>query len=118
MQSCKKTVLRDLVQSASIDEFTFGPINLWSIGPKRKKQMIKLYTTPTCVNCPAVKKKLDAAGIEYISVDASLSEGREELFAQGVRGVPYLHAVNAYGSEYKALGNAITIKSLMEFLGV
>lgn len=79
--------------------------------------MVKLYTTETCANCPSIKKLLDEAGIKYQQVDAGTLEGREELFAQGVRAVPYLVAENAYGSEYKALGNGINVKSLKEFLG-
>lgn len=77
---------------------------------------VKLYTTPTCANCPAVKRELDKAGIAYETVDVSDEEAREELFSYGVRGVPYLVATNGYGSEYKALGNAITVKSLQTFL--
>lgn len=78
---------------------------------------IKLFTTPSCANCPGIKKQLDEAGLQYEQVDASTLEGREELFAHGVRAVPYLVAENAYGSEYKALGNGINVKSLKEFLG-
>lgn len=77
--------------------------------------MIKLFTSQTCANCPGIKKQLDEAGLQYTTVDASTPEGREELFSHGVRAVPYLVAVNAYGSEYKALGVGINIKSLKEF---
>lgn len=92
------------------------PINLWSIGPKRKKQMIKLFTSPTCSNCPGIKQRLDEAGLQYTALDVSLPEAREELFSHGVRAVPYLIAENAYGSEYKALGAAIHIGRLKEFM--
>lgn len=77
--------------------------------------MIKLYTSQTCANCPGIKKQLDESGMQYEQVDAGTPEGREELFSHGVRAVPYLVAVNAYGSEYKALGAGINIKSLKEF---
>ena len=93
--------------------------HLWTTNKLRKKHMpfVKLYTSPSCANCPAVKKRLDDAGIEYTVRDVSDLEAREELFNLGVKAVPYLHAENAYGSEYKALGAAINIQSLKEFLG-
>lgn len=78
--------------------------------------MIKLYTSPTCSNCPAIKQRLAAAGLAYTLRDVSDPEAREELFSQGVRAVPYLYAVNATGSEYKALGAAINVNSLKEFM--
>lgn len=78
--------------------------------------MIKLFTSQTCTNCPAIKKRLDEAGLQYTQVDAGTSEGREELLSHGVRAVPYLYAENAVGSEYKALGSGINVKSLKEFL--
>lgn len=78
---------------------------------------VKLFTTADCRNCPGIKKQLDEAGIKYETVDVTSDlEAREELLSYGVRGVPYLVATNGYGSEYKALGNAITVKSLSNFL--
>ena len=79
---------------------------------------IKLFTTDTCAICPPIKKQLDASGLDYELVDAGTPEGREALFALGVRRAPYLVAENAFGSEYKALGTAITVESLKEFLNV
>lgn len=79
--------------------------------------MIKLFSTESCSNCPGIKKMLKEVSLQFTEVDAGTPEGREELFSHGVRAVPYLVAENAYGSEYKALGNGINIKSLKEFLG-
>lgn len=95
------------------------PINLWTCGrraAKENKMFVKLYTSPSCANCPSVKKRLEEAGIEYTLRDITDLEARQELFNLGVRAVPYLHAENAYGSEYKALGNAINIQSLKKML--
>lgn len=78
--------------------------------------MIKLYTSPTCTNCPAIKQRLDTAGLQYTVRDVSHPEARDELFSLGVRAVPYLVAVNATGSDYKALGAAINVQSLKEFM--
>lgn len=80
--------------------------------------MIKLYTSPTCSLCPGVQEQLEAAGLTYKLMDVSRPEAREELFSHGVRAVPYLHAINAHGSDYKALGSGINITSLKEFLNV
>ncbi len=77
---------------------------------------VKLYTTPNCTNCGPVKQRLDEAGIEYEIRDCSDPQAREELYFQGVRAVPYLHAENSAGSEYKALGGGIHIASLVKFL--
>ena len=77
---------------------------------------VKLYTSPTCTNCGPVKQRLEAEGIDYELLDVSDPKARDELFSLGARAVPYLHAENAVGSEYKALGAGINIKSLKEFL--
>lgn len=100
-------------------KISLPPINLWTCGrraAKEKKMFVKLYTSPTCANCPSVKQRLEEAGIQYEIRDVSDLEARQELFNQGVRSVPYLHAENAYGSEYKALGNAINVQSLKKML--
>lgn len=77
---------------------------------------VKLYTSPTCTNCGPVKQRLKEAGIEYEERDCSDPQAREELYFQGVRAVPYLHAENSVGSEYKALGTGINVASLTKFL--
>jgi len=50
---------------------------------------IKVYTTPTCAYCPAVKKLLEKEGVEYKEVDVSedeeaLEEMKEETGQMGV----------------------------------
>lgn len=77
---------------------------------------VKLYTSATCSNCPEIKKQLDEAGIQYELLDVADPNVRDDLFDRGTRSVPYLEAVNKYGSEHKALGKAINIKSLLRFL--
>lgn len=77
---------------------------------------VTLYTSPTCSVCGPIKQKLNEAGIEYTEVCVSDPEARDELFSHGVKAVPYLHAENAYGSEYKALGSGINVNSLKEML--
>ena len=77
---------------------------------------VKLYTSPTCGNCPAIKKALDESGISYELIVVNNEEGKTALFNEGVKSVPYISAENRYGSEYKALGNGININSLKAFL--
>lgn len=92
--------------------------HLWTTNRLTRKtnMFVKLYTSPTCSNCGPIKKKLEESGITFEVRDISDPEARQELFNQGVRAVPYLHAENAYGSEYKALGSAINPQSLKEML--
>lgn len=78
---------------------------------------VKLYSAGWCGSCESVKQRLSASGIPYEVVDVDKPSVLEELSKQGVRAVPYLHAENAVGSEYKALGNAINVNSLKTFLG-
>lgn len=77
---------------------------------------VTLFTTATCSVCKPIKQKLVEAGISFEEVDAGHPEGREALFSYGARAVPFLHAVNAHGSEYQALGTGINVKSLKEML--
>lgn len=51
---------------------------------------ITLYTTPTCVFCPAIKKLLEAEQVDYQEVDVSESEQALEDMKQasGQMGVP------------------------------
>lgn len=117
MPSCKMTVQQEPVQSARIEfNITLPPINLWSVGLRKNRMFVHLYTSPSCTNCAPVKQRLEQAGIQYEQRDISDNSFKEELFKQGVRAVPYLHAENQAGSEYKALGSGINIKSLQSFL--
>lgn len=65
---------------------------------------VKLYTSPDCTKAPDIKKRLNDAGIGY-------------NYFTVTNKVPYLHAENEHGSEYKAMGNTINITALKEFLG-
>jgi len=51
---------------------------------------IKIYTTPTCAFCPAVKKFLDDKGVEYEEVDITQDEKAAEEMKEktGQMGVP------------------------------
>ncbi len=51
---------------------------------------ITLYTTPTCVFCPAIKKLLDGEQVEYDEIDVSESAQALERMKQvsGQMGVP------------------------------
>ncbi len=54
------------------------------------KKKITVYTTPTCVFCPLVKKFLDEKGVEYEEVDVGSNSGEMEKMKEktGQMGVP------------------------------
>ncbi len=51
---------------------------------------IKVYTTPTCAFCPAVKKFLDEKGVDYEEIDITQDEKEAEEMKEktGQMGVP------------------------------
>ncbi len=51
---------------------------------------IIVYTTPTCVFCPLVKRFLDERGVEYEEIDVSSDTGEMEKMKEktGQMGVP------------------------------
>ncbi len=51
---------------------------------------IIVYTTPTCVFCPLVKKFLDEKGVEYEEIDVSSNSEEMEKMKEktGQMGVP------------------------------
>ena len=61
-----------------------------------------IYSTPTCVTCRAIMRKLDADGIKYSKVDVTEdTEAAERLKRNGYQQVPVLgwagtlHSVDA-----------------------
>ena len=54
---------------------------------------ITVYTKPACVQCRAVFRALDKAGIEYRKVDISIdAEAREYVMALGYLQAPVVYA--------------------------
>lgn len=66
--------------------------------------MIELYSASWCNACVAVKSQLDSMGLQYKVVDVDSTEGMLKAKDMGVRGLPFLYAINAAGSEWKASG--------------
>lgn len=51
--------------------------------------MLKIFTTPACVQCETTKRYLDRQGIEYLVVDlATNSDAMEEIRAKGFTQAP------------------------------
>ncbi len=73
---------------------------------------IKLYTTPTCVFCPMVKKILDEKNVEYEEIDVSDNEKalRDLKNKTGQMGVP----VTVIGDEYVVGFDKKKLKNLLE----
>ena len=80
--------------------------------------MIKLYSTNYCPNCPAAKRKLDKAHLDYTIVDVETPEGRQEAKDNGVRGLPTVMAINPSNEVLELTGDAINIERLLKHMGV
>lgn len=48
----------------------------------------KLFTTPTCPSCPAVKEHMKTVRMPGESIDATTPEGWSEAEKHGIRSVP------------------------------
>jgi glutaredoxin-like protein NrdH len=63
---------------------------------------ITVYTKPACVQCNAVFRALDKAGIEYRKVDISTdSEAREYVMALGYLQAPVVVTPTAHWSGFR-----------------
>lgn len=77
---------------------------------------IKFFYKENCTLCDAVKISLDGSGLDYEEFNADNPAVKKGLGMLRIHDLPYLLAVNDFGSEYKALGLGINIKSLKEFM--
>jgi ribonucleoside-triphosphate reductase len=69
-----------------------------------EKQMIKsykLFTTPSCPNCPAVKEYMKTIKIKGEEIDASSDKGRNEAINLGIMSVPTIVFFDENGNEVK-----------------
>ncbi len=75
---------------------------------------IKVYTTPTCAFCPAVKKFLDEKGVSYEEIDITENpEAAEEMKEKtGQMGVP----VTVIGEEVVVGYNKNKLEKLLQEL--
>lgn len=64
---------------------------------KKENMEFILFTTPTCVNCKTVKKLLDTANIQYVSVDAVNHQDQVDKY--GVQQAPALVALSSNSTE-------------------
>ena len=83
-----------------------------------KELMIKLYSANYCPNCPAAKRKLDKAHLDYTIVDVETPEGRQEAKDNGVRGLPTVRAISPSNEVLELTGDAINIERLLKHMGV
>lgn len=58
-----------------------------------KKQVVKVYSTPTCAYCVTLKKFLTEKGIQFEAVDVSQDEAalKEMVAKSGQMGVPVIN---------------------------
>jgi ribonucleoside-triphosphate reductase len=64
---------------------------------KKENMEFILFTTPTCVNCKTVKKLLDTANIQYVSVDAVNHQDQVDKY--GVQQAPTLVTLSSNSTE-------------------
>ena len=83
-----------------------------------KGYMIKLYSASYCPNCPAAKRKLDKAHLDYTIVDVETPEGRQEAKDNGVRGLPTVIAISPSNEVLELTGDAINIERLLKHMDV
>ena len=59
----------------------------------------KLFTTPTCHKCPAMKKYMKKSGLKGEVVDATTPEGRKQATELWIQSVPMVVFFNKEGRE-------------------
>lgn len=76
---------------------------------------VTVYSASWCKQCEFLKKELHNQEIDYEEVDVDTDKGMKIAKELGIRGLPFLHATNQYGSELKGSG-LIMLKGLKDFL--
>ncbi|MFA7332313.1 MAG: glutaredoxin family protein [Candidatus Delongbacteria bacterium] len=63
---------------------------------------LQMYSTAWCGDCRALKRFLDAEGVDYeeIDIDARPAAAEELVAATGKRGIPYLKWQGAFHKAY------------------
>jgi glutaredoxin len=58
------------------------------------KNKVIVYSTPQCANCDVAKRRLEANGIPYETIDISIdAEAKATVLNNGFRGVPVFKVV-------------------------
>lgn len=64
--------------------------------------MVKVYTKPSCVQCTATYRRLDASGIQYETVDVSEdAEALEHIKSMGYLQAPVVVTPDDHWSGYR-----------------
>ena len=75
----------------------------------------KLFTTPSCKSCPAVKNFVSTLSLDVELIDASTEQGREQALKYGVRSVPTMLFFENEQLE-KPIATAQTVRQIEEVL--
>ena len=73
----------------------------------------KLFTTPTCPNCPPVKERMKTVELEGKEIDAATDEGREEAIKHGVMAVPTVLFFDEKGNVVKKANSVDEVKQIL-----
>nr|MBO2477875.1 hypothetical protein [Bacillota bacterium] len=79
---------------------------------------VTVYTVPNCLDCAAVKRLLEQAGIPYREVDISQIPGSREALAllSGVRSVPQVYVGDRFIGQVFEVRHLIHTGKLQEML--
>ena len=73
---------------------------------------LKIFTTPTCVKCKAIKRYLEGVDVEVEYVDATTPEGKKLASEAGVMSAPTILVFD----DGKQIGTAHDMDELEEYL--
>ncbi|PIY60167.1 hypothetical protein COY95_03185 [Candidatus Woesearchaeota archaeon CG_4_10_14_0_8_um_filter_47_5] len=74
----------------------------------------KLFTLPSCPNCPAIKRFMELTKLAGEHIDASVQAGLDEAMKLGVKSTPTV----LFFEDGTIVGRAQTIGEIKEFLGM
>lgn len=73
----------------------------------------KVFTTPSCPNCPIVKEEMQNYEIEGEKIDASQPKGLNQARELGISSVPFVVFFDDEGKEIKRCN---TVDQIRDFL--
>lgn len=73
----------------------------------------KIFTTPTCKNCPSVKEFMKTVELNGQEINAADPKGREEAMKKGIRSVPTILFFDEEGQHIETARSINEIKQIL-----